>query len=352
MFTQYPQVRCAINGCQFDFGTFQEYELHLSYHMYTLKLQFAGYVNVISKTAIDELETCGFVLQKTAQFSECPLPCQWRGCNSTFNDLIELYQHIDNHINSFPRKGIGKDTPFICQWEDCCEEFGFKQKIGRHIVTHVGIKKCACPFCGTKFNEFARLKEHMGRKVLKPSDAKYTCSICDEKFKLEKVMINHYKRHFKKNICSICDSAHQNTTELIRHIEAVHAGPKKFTCQNCLKDYTNQNSFRSHCNKCGNKDKPYKCSQCSCAYATEVALNKHLTERHMKAGLVNLYICHLCDDESVFTGGKQLGIHLKGHGLPVPKGFTRYNFRRHQDGYYRLQLEPKMRHQLELPNTS
>ena len=79
----------------------------------------------------------------TADDAEAPrqLVCQWRDCNTPFETMEELNEHVaDTHI------GSGKAS-YSCDWQGCprmMKPFTKRHKMYNHLRTHTGERPFRC----------------------------------------------------------------------------------------------------------------------------------------------------------------------------------------------------------------
>ncbi|CEF69696.1 Histone H4 transcription factor [Strongyloides ratti] len=353
-------IVCQIYGCRVQLKSVHEFKLHISYHLYLLKLQYMGYKYLAEKVKWDFFDGCGFAKQPSEVSDECPLICRWRGCKETFYSVIEFYTHVDKHVNSYPRKRKNDNITYQCQWNDCIEIYDEKFNFGKHVNTHTLLKKCACPYCGERFLESTRLRDHMNRKVKNENDAKYTCDYCCKKFKDKQILESHSKRHYKDYECLICHAKMSCPSTLARHVSNVHGDGEEYKCRRCNKKYYTKTSLKGHEELCLSGEKEIKCSECSAKFEYLPSLKRHFTSAHQKPFTTDLYMCHICEVEKdtkdvktssktikkngVFLFSNALSTHLKDvHKLTVPKGFVRFKYRKCPDTFFRLELTPHCR---------
>uniref|UniRef100_A0A0K0F1S0 Histone H4 transcription factor (inferred by orthology to a human protein) n=1 Tax=Strongyloides venezuelensis TaxID=75913 RepID=A0A0K0F1S0_STRVS len=354
-------IVCQIYGCRVQLKSVYEFKLHISYHLYLLKLQYMGYKYLSEKVKWNFFDECGFGRQPSEVSDECPLICRWRKCSETFYSVIEFYSHVDGHVNSYPRKRKNDNINYQCQWDDCTEVYDEKFTFSKHVNTHTLSKKCACPYCGERFLESTRLRDHMNRKVKNENDAKYTCNYCCKKFKDKQILESHIKRHYKDYECLICHAKMSCPSTLARHVSNIHGGGEEHKCRRCGKIYYTKTSLKGHEELCLTGEKEVKCPECSAKFEFLPSLKRHFTSVHQKPFTTDLYMCHICEEEKIIneetpsttgtTTGKNkngvflfsnaLSTHLKDvHKLKVPKGFVRFSYRKCPDTFYRLELTP------------
>ncbi|KAI8595357.1 hypothetical protein EDD21DRAFT_329405 [Dissophora ornata] len=87
------------------------------------------------------------------------LVCLWRDCNTPFDTMEKLNEHVtDNHI------GSGKAS-YSCDWQGCHRQqkpFTKRHKMYNHLRTHTGERpfKCSVPGCDKKFSRPDSLTTH------------------------------------------------------------------------------------------------------------------------------------------------------------------------------------------------
>uniref|UniRef100_A0A0N4Z652 Histone H4 transcription factor n=1 Tax=Parastrongyloides trichosuri TaxID=131310 RepID=A0A0N4Z652_PARTI len=352
-------IVCQIYGCRVQLKSVAEFELHISYHLHLLKLQYMGFKYLADKIKWNFNECCGFEKQPSEVCNECPLTCRWRGCNEEFISVIEFYGHVEKHINSYPRKRKNNTVKYKCQWDECMEEYDDKFIFSKHVNTHTLSKKCACPYCGERFLESTRLRDHMNRRIKNEYDAKYTCEYCSKKFKDKQILESHRKRHYKEYECLICHAKMSCASTLARHVSNIHGSGEIYKCRNCDKTYYTKFSIKAHELLCLVGEKEVKCPECSAKFEFLPSLKRHFTAVHQKPFTTDLYMCHICEennksdnndsgaDKGIFLFSSALSNHLKEvHDLKVPKGFVRFSYRKCSDTFFRLELTPLSRDNL------
>ncbi|KAF9156712.1 Zinc finger protein glis2 [Mortierella sp. AD010] len=112
-------------------------------------------VEPLAKSRKDSTEING------ADDSESPqqLVCLWRGCNTPFESMVELNEHVaETHI------GSGKAC-YSCDWQGCprmMKPFTKRHKMYNHLRTHTGERpfRCLVPGCDKKFSRPDSLTTH------------------------------------------------------------------------------------------------------------------------------------------------------------------------------------------------
>ena len=106
--------------------------------------------------------------------------------------------------------------------------------------------KC-CELCGKEFNHNCNLMRHI--EHVHEGVKKYTCELCNKAFS---ILVN-LKRHIicvhegiRNFICEFCDNTFSDPSNLKRHIATVHDPLKKFKCNLCPKQFSRGKELLKH----------------------------------------------------------------------------------------------------------
>ena len=125
------------------------------------------------------------------------------------------------------------------------------------FFTHLGSlmkhsKKCGqtykCFKCGVKFKCLKYLKSHA---VNKHSDPKFSCEMCDMKFRTKSKLISHVKTHDSSVVCPLCSKRFKSKQVLKVHKSFKHGKTEKtvkikWPCLVCPKVFKSDRGLRKH----------------------------------------------------------------------------------------------------------
>ena len=109
----------------------------------------------------------------------------------------------------------------------------------------------------------------------------------------------------KETCCPYCIKKHTSFQKLKIHIDAVHPdhGEKKFSCNECKKDFIFESSYEWHKYIKHQKEKKsnHVCTICGYENANKTRLNDHMIELHNADGATQL-ICETCGFTAITRG--------------------------------------------------
>ncbi|XP_035646201.1 histone H4 transcription factor-like [Oncorhynchus keta] len=126
-------------------------------------------------------------------------------------------------------------------------------------------------------------------------------------------------------------------SSLRNHVKFRHSNEKPYSCEYCEYSCKNLIDLRKHLDT-HSTEPAYRCDLTNCDYTTR---SLHSIKNHYKnvheGDFVARYKCHVC--EQCFTRGNNLTAHLrKKHQFKWPSGHPRFRYKKHEDGFMRLQL--------------
>ena len=176
--------------------------------------------------------------------------------------------------------------------------FNSKKSINKHELKEHGIeaKLPICEICKFKSTSFRSLDRHM---VVHTEEKKFSCDECGKQFKYKDSVGQHmisHQRILKKNlICKIgnCRKIFKSKQKFKYHRTKEHVFSKeilKYICKICDYDGRNSHSLAKHMVK-HTKEKPYLCHECEKTFAWKEGLILHMKIHQ------NLYDyeCDKCD---------------------------------------------------------
>jgi len=283
-----------------------------------------------------QISNCNFVPSSRVVYQGDALVCEWNECRASFTDINEYITHLNEHLFSLSKNRI-ESGMFYCDWgilEKCRMEFKTKDSLKYHLQSHTGDKICACPFCGTFFCSKQKLVDHILRR--QEGCDEFTCEFCSKKFKTQRLLENHCRRHIKAYNCPNCYVALNSSWELKRHIDSVHLKVRNHICEHCSRSFFQMSDLEKH-QELHFRNLLFKCNLCDKKYRWEKQLKAHL-KSHENNYISEPYICHFCSCR--FKRGAKISKHLISvHGLAVPTGFLRFTYKKCSDGLFRLQTK-------------
>ena len=175
-----------------------------------------------------------------------------RSCRGKSNsDKVECFSckafitvgHLRPHLN----KHFGRPQ-YACLH---CDFKAYQStNLRKHIRTrhpHIEIEggkteSIACTFCSKMFGSYNTLEVHLWQHM---SDKSFECSVCKAKFGMEASFKDHMKKHYFKRRKQ-CPTCPREFTSIGFYNEHVKKCRDKWTCSECGKQCSNENSYRKH----------------------------------------------------------------------------------------------------------
>lgn len=183
-------------------------------------------------------------------------------CGNVFNKRDDYKAHLKtNECN-----GIKKSTKIKVE----------KKSGNRNILIK---RQVLCSDCNIEFDTIKALKIHQRSHKNDEDNSQYECSFCMRKFNRKSSYTNHMKHHEEKgnikHICKTCKREFQHKAHLDNHILAVHTRDKGFMCEQCLTNFSTQESLEIH-KESHKVEKKHRCNECSKAFIMLSTLNDHI----------------------------------------------------------------------------
>ncbi|KAH3825974.1 hypothetical protein DPMN_127863, partial [Dreissena polymorpha] len=163
----------------------------------------------------------------------------------------------------------------------------------------------------------------------------YQCSHCNSTFGTERLLRDHMRYHVNQYKCPYCDMTCPSPSNMQLHIRYRHSDDKPFKCPECEYRAKSVADLRSHQTVHETREE-IRCQVPDCDFTTDKfrSYQKHFRQHH-ESGPSD-YECHVCG--ASFSRGALLSKHLKNkHKFNWPSGHSRFRYKRHLDGKWRLQ---------------
>ena len=218
----------------------------------------------------------------------------WRCDRCPFTSSFEQMLNIHISKNHNPQKAMKK---FPCL---ACDKMFTTERYARSHVEFVHGSKESCQYCGDKFSK-AFLKRHI---KFMHKGFKLRCSECDfifwDKKKLRRHMVidhdhsidQEFVKGSEERTCKLCDKLFKEAKNLMVHMETVHWGLKKHSCNECGQNFGQKSSLKRHI-LLKHKGFFYKCyiDKCGWGDGERSKMSKHINKVHNKSQVE--WICAL-----------------------------------------------------------
>lgn len=164
----------------------------------------------------------------------------------------------------------------------------------------------------------------------------FKCDKCEKICATKSLLREHAKSHFESYIyqCEFCTFKSSSPSGIQHHKKYRHSDERPFDCQFCDAKFKSKSDLRKHID-IHSSEHPFKCQYCTFECRCCHTLNRH--QKIVHENTKQIYECHICTKK--FTRGNNLSRHLlKTHKLVIPRGKTRFVYKRDADDVYRVQL--------------
>lgn len=321
-------IICPWENCFFE-GNLVQMRVHLYYHARLCMLKDIGQTYISKK----DLPICG-IADKSLNCSDSSIynkyQCKWeieneKVCGVEFENCSAFYQHVQDHAYNF---NFDENCKFFypdgyrCNWHGCqaTPKRSFA-KLCEHINSHTNKKEIACPECSTQFCSTTRLNDHL---INQSKLDKFSCSLCNKTFSSNRLLTNHLRKHLFTKKCPHCEITLSCESAIKRHMEFKHQDKidnlEESECYICKKIFKTHETLISH----------FK-------YA-HFDIERDYHSSKMKSNDPITYLCIKCD--FVSSNSRQMTKHqTKFHDLTLPGGFTRFQYRKNETGFYQVVTE-------------
>jgi uncharacterized protein YodC (DUF2158 family) len=313
---------------------------HLRSHIFQAEKQKVGLEYY--RKLFPSLIPCGFERTPYLPLEGDPWVCGWKNCKAIFDDLLFFTSHVASHLDNYneERDEMGM---YSCHWfsgidvTQCNQKFSHKCFLKSHLKCHSGDKNMACPFCGVFLTNSIKLSDHVHRR--QPlNDATLTCVLCQKKFSTIRLLKIHCRKHVKSVKCPFCHIIMDCTSAVSKHMEIVHARIRNEKCPECGLKFGLKTDLQKHIAAIHEAKPQFHCKfpNCDKKFRWEKQLRGH-EKTHSEDYVPTPYLCHKCPMK--YKNGSSLSRHfINIHNLPLPNGFSRFQYKKCHDGFFRLQI--------------
>ncbi|CAG7723643.1 unnamed protein product, partial [Allacma fusca] len=256
------------------------------------------------------------------------LRCQ--PCEKKFKTTDEYLHHVKWHAAGCPPE---KESPAESQYRCpiCKQGYDFKHAFDYHMEKHDkpdelvsryikavrnderDVISFTCDVCKEEFSQASHLNNESQFQIV----CHHGNCHCNETFThLQKFMHHHskvctlaYRRTLpQQRLCEECGKDFSNEQYLMKHIRRCHPKTERYSCEECGKIFGQKNLLDTHFATHHSTETPHQCHICGKGFKTKYSVNGHLRKIH---GYECNYACEKCGKK--FKTQNYLVSHLQSH---------------------------------------
>ncbi|XP_060648752.1 zinc finger protein 501 [Drosophila nasuta] len=189
-------------------------------------------------------------------------------CGAVFQQAATLQRHLDK----------AHPTVETSSCQHCGHSFTQSINLQRHSCNVISneepqITHHRCIYCGKSLQSAASLAMHIR---LHNGDRPFACDVCPKTFKTNGALVSHQKRHLKlvEYKCEYCGKGFVESSNLRRHIIALHTSERPHTCTLCQRSFSRVYLLELH-KRTHTGERPYACNHCDRSFAQLSVLRTH-----------------------------------------------------------------------------
>ncbi|OXA44971.1 zinc finger protein 486 [Folsomia candida] len=187
-------------------------------------------------------EVCGNIFKNKRSLSthkfEIHIDQTWCAtCDQMFSSVDDLRRHNDTVHG-------GEEPPrFSCPVPRCKKTYQHEEDVAKHVETeHVRFR---CTLCRRTFETRVQLEAHIS------SHTRYKCATCLKSFARIRDMKLHEATHLEKSArdvlqCPLCPETFLTRRGLQGHVRVVHENQRNYPCTFCDKRFSQTSNLKRH----------------------------------------------------------------------------------------------------------
>jgi PR domain zinc finger protein 5 len=244
-------------------------------------------------------------------------------CKNQFAEMPDLVQHTTKEHDNVTEKdikhavnGVPVTIPIKINITDikcrlCDNEPRDFNELKHHLIAKHKIRidskddgvmaysitsdACVCVRCGSKFESYRKLTEHMTYKHRNT----LICEKCGSGFPTKTALHNHAASHAPSSFsCEICGKVYRNSLNKRKHVKVVHHNAKTNKCIYCSEQFKHYYQKLKHINMVHAKKRYYKFRFCIKSFSGPSNLKIHEQSAH--SGGDKMFICDNCNYSTHF----------------------------------------------------